>query len=258
MSIKAVIRTNVVIVDYYDIADTIKEQKVDKVLYDGEFCSTQNLLSCIYYHEKGCSIINKATGEEMNFYNEMDFESWKKSVSLSDLVNCVIEIPREYIKGEMTEQYYFEATDMDSSSTKRIKLYNFEVLERDTEKLIPEVSFEETNCDRGVKKIETAVKEGKAGLTQYNHIVLLDGIDITEYFTEPMATNLRTLKKEEKGSSHFRFIHIGLNEQIKKLEASKSFANLVLKDDPIALERTIADTDKEIKELQDRLKAIGK
>lgn len=258
MSIKSVIRTHVVIVDYYDIGETIKEQQVNKELYDGTFCSTKHLLSTVFFRKKGCCVINKATGEEICFDNEKDFESWKATVSLSDLVNCVVDTQREYVKGEMTEQFYFEETDMDTFTTKRIKLYNFEVLERDTEKLIPEVSFGETNCARGLKKIETAVKERKAGLTEHNHIVLLDGIDITEYFTEPTATDLRTLKKEEKGSSHFKLVHIGLDEQIKNLKSGKDFMKVLLEDDPIALEKTLAEIDKKIKELQDRLKASRK
>ena len=86
----------------------------------------------------------------------------------------------------------------------------------------------------------------------------MNGIDITEYYTEPMATDMRTSKKEVKGRSYFRFIHIGLNEQIENLEAGKNFMKVLLKDDPIELKKTLAETDKEIKRLQDRLKASRK
>lgn len=258
MSIKSVIRTYILIDDYYDIAENIKEEQVHRDLFDYNDCSTKILLAGIFYRNKSCSVINKDTGEEICFDNEKDFESWKTSVSLSDLVNCVIEIQREYPTDIITEQWYFEPTDMESFSTKRIKLYNFEVLAKDTEQLIPEFSFEETSCARGLKKIETAVKERKAGLTQDNYIVLLNGIDITEYYTEPMATDMRTSKKEVKGRSYFRFIHIGLNEQIENLEAGKNFMKVLLKDDPIELKKTLAETDKEIKRLQDRLKASRK
>ena len=95
MSIKSVIRTYILIDDYYDIAENIKEEQVHRDLFDYNDCSTKILLAGIFYRNKSCSVINKDTGEEICFDNEKDFESWKTSVSLSDLVNCVIEIQRE-------------------------------------------------------------------------------------------------------------------------------------------------------------------
>ena len=95
-------------------------------------------------------------------------------------------------------------------------------------------------------------------ITKNKHIVLLNGIDITEYFTNSDAVHLRCMSKEERGYSHFRFIHRGLNERIEKLQKTVAIFGAILKDDPVEQKKTLAPMKTELKELKDRLKAIGK
>lgn len=268
MSITAVIHTKVQTIDFYDIATQVKEEVVDKELYDGEHCSVEKLLQWVKYSDKntfvkahkckGVCVIDKNTGKQQSFYSSATFDAWKQSVSLSELVDCIIEIHFAGVDGESTEQYYFESTDMSLSSNKRIKLYNFEVLDKDSEKIIPEASFEENNCSRGLEKLKVAIQKGESGLSKDNCIVLLNGIDITEYYSNSPAISMRPLKKEEKGSSHFRYIHRGLDERIKDLKKGRGYVAAIYANDPIARAEILADIDKEIQDLQDQLKATGK
>ena len=270
MSITSVILKKVKTTSFYDIATQVKEQEVDRNLYDGEYCSVQNLLRDVSYSNvritmgtttfdkyKGALVIDKETGRQKSFDNPADFDSWKKSVSLSELINCIIEIQFATGTGEGTERYCFEPSDMELSSKKRIKLYDFKVLEKSSEIIIPEASFEETNCFRGLEKIEKILNEGFR-LSPYTCTVLLNGIDITEYFSDQLSVSMRTLKKEERGSAHFRYIHRGLNERIQHLKQSKGFISHILEDEPQKVETALADINKQIYELQEQLRAIGK
>ena len=266
MSITSVIRTRIKTTNFYDIATKVKEQEVDRELYDGGLCSVPNLLQYISYSTtritvgaktfdecKGIFVIDKETGKKKSFDNPADFDSWKKSVSLSELVNCIIEIRFATGTGEGKEKYCFEPSDMELSSKKRIKLYDFKVLEKSSGIVIPGASLDETNCSRGLDKIEKVLKE-EFRHSLHDCTVLLNGIDITEYFSEPIAVALRYLKKEEHGSAHFRYIHRGLNERIQHLKQSKEFISFVLKDEPQKIETALADIDKQIYELQEQLK----
>lgn len=271
MSITSVILKKVKTTSFYDIATQVKEQEVDRNLYDGEYCSVQNLLRDVSYSSvritmgtttfdqyKGALVIDKETGRQKSFDNPADFDSWKKSVSLSELINCIIEIQFATGTGEGTEQYCFEPSDMELSSKKRIKLYDFKVLETSSEIIIPEASFEETNCSRGLDKIEKIFKEEEFRLSPYTCTVLLNDIDITEYFSDPESVSLRHLKKEERGSAHFRYIHRGLNERIQILKQHKQFLSFICDDEPQKVETALADMDRKIHELQEQLRAIGK
>ena len=120
------------------------------------------------------------------------------------------------------------------------------------------MSFEETNCSRGLDKIEGAIKKATSGLSPNNCIVMLNGIDITEFFTDPDAVNIKYYKKETRGESYFRYIHIGLKERIVTLLQSRALLEALLKDDPIAQKKTLAEIDKEIKDLKNQLKASRK
>ena len=73
---------------------------------------------------------------------------------MSELVNCIIEIQFATGTGDGTEKYCFEPSDMELSSKKRIKLYDFKVLEKSSGIIIPGASLDETNCSRGLDKIE--------------------------------------------------------------------------------------------------------
>lgn len=273
MNIKSVIRIKFETIDCYDIGATFKEQVVDKKLFDIDTCSSATLLDGIRYSDldsgyvtkkghtfptKGyCSVINKATGEKISFENFTAFTNWKESVSITELLNFIIEVKSANIDGKVTQQYTFEYSDMELSSNKRLKLYNFEVLERDTGITIPEISFEETNCLRGIKKIEDAIKQKKVIVAKNTHIIRLNGIDITEHFTDSGVVSIRYLKKEERGSSHFRYVHRGLNERIENLQKTGAILGVILKDDPVEQEKALAPIRKELQELQDLLKAKG-
>ncbi len=272
MNIKSVIRTMVKSINFYDIATTEKEETVDIELYDGEYCSVEHLLSYVDYTTiiirvgtkrinmcKGIWVFDKSTKTQQSFDNRSDFDSWKESISVSELVNCIIEIKLEDEKGLTTERYYFDSSDMELNSNKRIKLYDFVVLERDSEEVIPELSFKETNCKRGMGKIQDALKKGTFGLSADDCIFILNNIDITDYFCNPIAVDFRYLKKEERGSAHFRFIHRGLKRRIAELKQARSFGEVVLADCTSSVkDKKFAELDREIQELEDRLKAISK
>lgn len=153
----------------------------------------------------------------------------------------------------LLSQYCFEPSDMELSSKKRIKLYDFKVLEKSSGIIKPGASLDETNRSRGLDKIEKVLKE-EFRHSLHDCIVLLNGIDITEYFSETIAVALRHLKKEEHGSAHFRYIHRGLNERIQHLKQSNEFISFVLKDEPQKIETALADIDKQIYELQEQVK----
>ena len=171
----AIIETCIKTIDFYDTSDTIKEQEVERYIF-GTGCTSENILHSKHLMNGNCCITNNVTGEEIHFDSRDAFESWKAIVSLDELINCVIVIQSEGEYSKVTTRYHFE--DVTLSASKRIKLYNFEVLDKDTGELVPNVSFKTVNCSRGLDKIAKAIK-GK----ENNHIVRLNGFDITEYFT---------------------------------------------------------------------------
>ena len=90
MSITSVILKKVKTTSFYDIATQVKEQEVDRNLYDGEYCSVQNLLRDVSYSNvritmgtttfdkyKGALVIDKETGRQKSFDNPADFDGWK-------------------------------------------------------------------------------------------------------------------------------------------------------------------------------------
>ena len=254
-----IIETCIKTVDFYDTSDTIKEQLVTKHIHDATY-RADVILRSIWLRVGNCCVINNTTGEEINFDNSDAFESWKATISLSELTNCVIVLQSENANSKTTIEYHF-----DEATSKRIKLYNFEVLERDTGKRVPAFSFKTDKCLLGLAQITDIVEAKYEAFTKHNYTVLLNGFDITDYFIYSDKLDVRCQHKEEKNYAEFLIIYIGLNERKKGLKAKiaglKKVKATILEMRSSGINSDEIDeaelnTDKGLQALEDQLKAI--
>lgn len=208
----------------------------------------------VYGKAQSISVRNSVSNEMNSFSNSATFRDWLYSVSMEELPNYVFEVCCTSDKGKTTIKYFVEKANFEEPTEhKKAKLYRFEGFDRSTNEVIRKLTFSMVGCDKGLTKVKRVLSDDN--YTIKNCIIMLNGIDISDYFDNNTLVYVLTRKSgaEEYAGSRFRVEYAGVQQKITILENACEMAKIWHENKPDELKETLTRLNNEIEKYRKML-----
>ena len=258
--------------DFDNFAETEREIIVERDVYwhDGVEIDVRNSIKfdsvnktylaltgdSVYADAQSVAVTNIVSKEISSFSNSGVFCEWLNAISVEEIPNYIFEVYYISSRGKTTVKYFVEKAEFEEPTEhKKAKLYKFEGFSRTTNEVIPKLTFTRVGCDKGLLKIKDILQNPQNGLSTENSIILLNGIDISDYFVRDSLVYVIPRKNgaEEYDGSRFRIEYAGVQEKITILEGSYQLAEIFYKDKPDELKETRTRLNNEIEQYRKML-----
>ena len=200
---------------------------------------------------ESASATNLITGDVIQFNSRNELSKWVYNAPISELLNYIFEAHFTSEKGKTTIKYFADIADFEVPDDKKAKVYRFEVSDRNTNDVVGKLSFDTNGCNKGINKIERALKNQKNNMNEDDYIFRLNGVDISGYFQSPSITNIFYQKKEsDLDGARFRVEYFGACKIMEHYEMSYRLAKAIYGEDSELMEKVRLECDSKIEKLK--------